>query len=80
MCSYNTIYNRATGEDIESPRQLRAIVGAAILPPCQDPEDEDCCLCPVDVPEVLYAAGIAYEGEPGEGFSIEHPEQAPAHD
>lgn len=73
MCSANSIYNLATDQDIETPRQLRALVGPVLCPPCEDPEDEDCCLCPVDVAGVLTAAGIDYEGEAWLGFTISHP-------
>jgi hypothetical protein len=72
MCSFNSIFNAATGHDIETPRQLRELVGIAHLPPCQDPEDEDFCLCSVDVADVLDAAGIAWEADEGLGFVINH--------
>lgn len=73
MCSANTIYNAATGEEIETPRQLRELVGSALCPPCADATDEDCCLCSVEVAFVLAAAGIDFEGEDGLGFTIHHP-------
>jgi len=70
MCSANTIYNSATDQEIETPRQLRALVGSALCPLCADEEDEDACLCPLDVEGILVAAGIDYEGEEGLGFTI----------
>lgn len=73
MCSANSIYNSATEQDIETPRQLRELVGLALCPPCLDATDEDGCLCPVDVAGVLSAAGIDFEGEDGLGFTIHHP-------
>ena len=71
MC--DSIYNAATGQEIETPSQLRQLVGATLCPPCEEPEDEDCCLCDYNLMGILVAAGIDFESDDLTCFTISVP-------
>ena len=70
MCSAQTVYDSGTDREYGTPRELRKLVGSVFLPACEDPDDEDCCLCPVDVAGILTAACFDYEGGNGDGFYV----------
>ena len=71
MC--DAVFNEFNGVEYTTPRQFRTLVGPLLCPPCEMPEHEDECLCPVDVSFALTHAGIIYTCEYGMCYTISHP-------
>lgn len=67
------VYNLITHEEVESPSELRRMLGVTKLIPAYNSDviDDNCCLCQVNVKATIFAAGWNYSEANGDFMEVE---------